>query len=203
MRVLSAAAASAPVTITTAYTTAFTWFDNTPPGSSAICCPRIHSTAGGTGTYADPITVAIGHSTATEELAADVRLGRGRKQQQQPGRGSDGRIFGQAWVRLQHSCRPLRIAAHDRSSLESPDPDGQRWRRISDEGHVHRYDAPTAKPLSQPNKDPYSDDPAPKANPHRHADQRSALHSNVPRIEPVRTCWSDDGGTVSAHHSGL
>lgn len=45
-----------------AYTTAYSWFDNTPAGSSSISNPVLHQTAGGTGTYADPITVAVGHS---------------------------------------------------------------------------------------------------------------------------------------------
>jgi hypothetical protein len=52
-------ALAAPVTITTAYTTGYTWFDNSPPGAD-ICCGVIHAKAGGTGTYADPITIAAG-----------------------------------------------------------------------------------------------------------------------------------------------
>lgn len=44
-----------------AYTTGYGWWDNTPPGSSTISYPVIHQTAGGTGTYADPITLAVGH----------------------------------------------------------------------------------------------------------------------------------------------
>ncbi len=45
-----------------AYTTGYGWWDNTPPGSSTISYPVIHSVAGGTGTYANPITLAVGHS---------------------------------------------------------------------------------------------------------------------------------------------
>ena len=45
-----------------AFITGYSYFDNTPPGSMDISHPIIHSTAGGTGTYADPITVAVGHS---------------------------------------------------------------------------------------------------------------------------------------------
>ena len=45
----------------TAYTTGYGWPDNTPAGS-AISHPVIHQSAGGTGTYADPITIAVGHS---------------------------------------------------------------------------------------------------------------------------------------------
>lgn len=45
-----------------AYVTGYSYWDNTPPGSAAISDPVLHQTAGGTGTYADPITVAVGHS---------------------------------------------------------------------------------------------------------------------------------------------
>jgi hypothetical protein len=45
-----------------AYITGYSYFDNTPPGSVEISNPVLHQTAGGTGTYADPITVAVGHS---------------------------------------------------------------------------------------------------------------------------------------------
>lgn len=58
-------------TITTAYVTGYTWFDNTPPGSSTISDPIIHSVAGGTGTYADPITVAVGWSTGPTVMDYD------------------------------------------------------------------------------------------------------------------------------------
>jgi hypothetical protein len=42
-----------------AYITGYSWYDNNPPGSAAISNPVIHQRAGGTGTFADPITVAI------------------------------------------------------------------------------------------------------------------------------------------------
>lgn len=45
-----------------AYLTSYTYWDNTPPGSADIALPVLHSKAGGTGTYADPITIAVGHS---------------------------------------------------------------------------------------------------------------------------------------------
>lgn len=45
-----------------AFITGYSYFDNTPPGSIAISHPVFHQSAGGTGTYADPITVAVGHS---------------------------------------------------------------------------------------------------------------------------------------------
>lgn len=43
--------------------TGYTYWDNDPPGSAAIAYPRIHKRAGGTGTYADPITAAIGRGS--------------------------------------------------------------------------------------------------------------------------------------------
>jgi hypothetical protein len=44
-----------------AFTTGYGWWDNTPRGSSTISNPVIHKVAGGTGTYADPATIAVGH----------------------------------------------------------------------------------------------------------------------------------------------
>ncbi|MGZ4284245.1 MAG: hypothetical protein ACXVHB_08715 [Solirubrobacteraceae bacterium] len=46
----------------TAYVTGYAIYDNTPPGSPVISNPVLHQVAGGTGTYQDPITVAVGHS---------------------------------------------------------------------------------------------------------------------------------------------
>lgn len=43
-----------------AYTTGYTYGDNDPPNSAAISYPQIHTLADGTGTYADPITLAVG-----------------------------------------------------------------------------------------------------------------------------------------------
>lgn len=45
-----------------AYTTGYTYWDNTPPGSADISNPILHNKAGGVGTFADPITIAVGHS---------------------------------------------------------------------------------------------------------------------------------------------
>lgn len=45
----------------TAYVTGYSWWDNTPRGSTAIAKPVIHRRAGGIGTYDDPITLAVGH----------------------------------------------------------------------------------------------------------------------------------------------
>jgi hypothetical protein len=52
------------------YLTGYSYWDNTPPGSPAISHPVIHQTAGGTGTFADPITLATGHdlSSGTQKL---------------------------------------------------------------------------------------------------------------------------------------
>lgn len=46
----------------TAYVTGYSYWDNTPPGSTAISKPVVHRRAGGKGTYQDPITIAVGHS---------------------------------------------------------------------------------------------------------------------------------------------
>lgn len=43
------------------FLTGYSYWDNTPPGSSAISNPVVHRRAGGTGTYNDPITIAVGH----------------------------------------------------------------------------------------------------------------------------------------------
>jgi len=49
----------------TIWLTGYSWQDNTPPGSSIVGEPVLHKEAGGQGTYADPITVAVpGHQGA-------------------------------------------------------------------------------------------------------------------------------------------
>lgn len=58
-----------------AYITAYTWFDNTPAGSPEISHPVLHKKAGGTGTYEDPVTIAVGHSLATGEDVLDFPAG--------------------------------------------------------------------------------------------------------------------------------
>jgi hypothetical protein len=51
----------------TIWLTGYSWQDNTPPGSSTVGEPVLHKEAGGTGTYADPITVAVpGHQGAMD-----------------------------------------------------------------------------------------------------------------------------------------
>ena len=59
----------------TAYVTGYTWFDNTPAGSAAISHGVLRNRAGGTGTYADPITVAVGHDLSTGRDVLDFRAG--------------------------------------------------------------------------------------------------------------------------------
>ena len=41
--------------------TFYGWYDNTPPGGD-IAYPQIHNTAGGKGTWSDPITFATSRS---------------------------------------------------------------------------------------------------------------------------------------------
>jgi hypothetical protein len=57
------------------YITGYTYQDNNPPNSAEICCPSVHQEAGGTGTYNDPITVAVDYSTGTTmQYAAGTRF---------------------------------------------------------------------------------------------------------------------------------
>lgn len=58
-----------------AYTTAYSYYDNTPPGSAIISNPIIHKFAGGTGTYIDPITLAVGHSIINKKNILDFPAG--------------------------------------------------------------------------------------------------------------------------------
>ncbi len=58
----------------TAYTTGYGWPDNTPPGSD-ISDPVLHQVAGGTGTYGDPITVAVGHTISLGKDTLDYPKG--------------------------------------------------------------------------------------------------------------------------------
>lgn len=58
-----------------AYLTGYSFFDNTPPGSVEISDPVLHQAAGGTGTYADPITVAVGHSIVNGREILDWPVG--------------------------------------------------------------------------------------------------------------------------------
>lgn len=59
----------------TAELTGFSWADNSPPGSSTVCCGVLHEQAGGTGTFADPITTAVpGSSGQGMETASGTRI---------------------------------------------------------------------------------------------------------------------------------
>ncbi|MER6945396.1 ricin-type beta-trefoil lectin domain protein [Nonomuraea sp. NPDC000554] len=68
MGLVGGATAQAATTRQT-FLTFYGWYDNTPPGGD-IAYPRIHSTAGGKGTYADPITFA----TASAEASPGTRI---------------------------------------------------------------------------------------------------------------------------------
>ncbi|HEX8094474.1 carbohydrate-binding domain-containing protein [Jatrophihabitans sp.] len=63
-----------PGTKATAYLTGYSVYDNDPIGSTAICCGVIHTEAGGTGTYADPITLAVGVVGTTLDVPAGTRF---------------------------------------------------------------------------------------------------------------------------------
>jgi hypothetical protein len=69
-----AAAVGPETTITTAYVTGYTWFDNTPSGND-ISNPVIHQGAGGVGSFADPTTVAVGHSKIGSKDVLDYAPG--------------------------------------------------------------------------------------------------------------------------------
>ena len=57
------------------YLTGYSFWDNTPPGSAAIAKPVLRQQAGGSGTYRDPITIAVGHSFATGRQQLDFPAG--------------------------------------------------------------------------------------------------------------------------------
>jgi hypothetical protein len=58
----------------TAELTGYSFQDNTPPGSATISMPVLHSKAGGTGTYADPVTTAVPGSASSPETPKGTRL---------------------------------------------------------------------------------------------------------------------------------
>jgi len=72
--VVSLAAAKQPEAIT-AYITGYSYWDNTPVGSAQIALPVLHASAGGQGTFADPITLAVGHSITGGRSTPDVPAG--------------------------------------------------------------------------------------------------------------------------------
>ena len=57
-----------------AYTTGYGWPDNTPPGG-AVSNPILHHTAGGIGTFKNPITLAVGHSIVSGKDTLDYPAG--------------------------------------------------------------------------------------------------------------------------------
>jgi hypothetical protein len=61
--------ARAETTKTGVYITCYGWLDNSPPGGD-IAYPVIHSTAGGAGTYANPVTFA----TDKSEISVGSRI---------------------------------------------------------------------------------------------------------------------------------
>lgn len=58
-----------------AYTTGYAALDNTPRGSTQIDLGGHSGNAGGTGTYADPITLAVGHSIINGKDIGDYAYG--------------------------------------------------------------------------------------------------------------------------------
>ncbi len=56
-----------------AWTTGYTYYDNDPPGSAIISNPMIHKVASGVGTYADPITLAVGYTSKGPDIAPGTR----------------------------------------------------------------------------------------------------------------------------------
>ncbi len=58
-----------------AFITGYTWWDNSPPGSAAIARPVLHRTAAGVGTYADPITMAVGFTRPAGKVILDIPAG--------------------------------------------------------------------------------------------------------------------------------
>lgn len=59
----------------TMYLTGYSYWDNTPPGSAQIARPVIHRKAGGTGTYDDPVTLAVGHAKKNGRSIMDYPAG--------------------------------------------------------------------------------------------------------------------------------
>jgi Ca-dependent carbohydrate-binding module xylan-binding len=56
-----------------AFTTGYGWPDNSPPGN-AISDPVMHQGAGGTGTYVNPITIAVGYMGSVHDYPAGTRF---------------------------------------------------------------------------------------------------------------------------------
>ena len=54
--------------------TGYSFADNTPNNSNEICCAIVHERAGGSGTFADPVTVAAAGSGSAREFAPGTRF---------------------------------------------------------------------------------------------------------------------------------
>jgi hypothetical protein len=67
--VLAGGPAASAATTQPTFLTFYGWWDNTPPGGD-ISYPKIHDTAGGKGTYADPVTFA----TSSDELKPGTKV---------------------------------------------------------------------------------------------------------------------------------
>lgn len=57
------------------FLTGYSYWDNTPPGSAIIGRPVIHETAGGIGTYKDPVTLAVGWRIHFDRHFEDIAPG--------------------------------------------------------------------------------------------------------------------------------
>ncbi|NNU79970.1 hypothetical protein HMH01_05905 [Halovulum dunhuangense] len=55
--------------------TGYSYWDNTPPGSAAIAHPVLRKSAGGTGTWEDPVTIAVGHRLEQGRQSMDFPKG--------------------------------------------------------------------------------------------------------------------------------
>ncbi|MGE5513494.1 MAG: hypothetical protein ACM31O_19865 [Bacteroidota bacterium] len=58
-----------------AYTTGYASLDNTPPGATTVALAGRSGHAGGSGTFEDPITLAVGHSIIGGVDIGDFRYG--------------------------------------------------------------------------------------------------------------------------------
>jgi hypothetical protein len=58
-----------------AYTTGYASLDNTPPGATTVALAGRSGHAGGSGTFEDPITLAVGHSIIGGMDIGDFRYG--------------------------------------------------------------------------------------------------------------------------------
>jgi hypothetical protein len=67
--------APAPPAEIRAFLTGYSYVDNTPANSSRISNPVVHTSAGGTGTYDDPITAGVGHVRTGDTSVLDWPAG--------------------------------------------------------------------------------------------------------------------------------